>query len=47
MPYTPNNDPYIPGDPYGYDLKWMIRKLKEMQDQIDDLEERVEALEEE
>lgn len=28
MPYTPNN-PYIPGDPYSYDLKWIVEKLKE------------------
>ena len=45
--YSPEDNPYVPGDPYSYDLKWMIRKLKEMQDQIDDLEARVEALEEE
>ena len=47
MAYTPNNDPYIPGDPYSYNLKWMIRKLKEMQEEIDDLKDRVTALEEE
>lgn len=28
MPYTPSN-PYIPGDPYSYDLKWIVEKLKE------------------
>ena len=27
MAYTPNN-PYIPGDPYSYDLKWIITQLK-------------------
>lgn len=29
MPYTPNNHPYIPGDPYSYDLKWLVRSQKE------------------
>lgn len=28
MPYTPNNNPYIPGDPYSYDLKWMVEHIK-------------------
>ena len=27
MGYTPENNPYIPGDPYSYDLKWIVRKL--------------------
>ena len=30
MAYTPNNNPYIAGDPYSYDLKWIISKLKEL-----------------
>ena len=46
MPYSPENTPYIPGDPYAYDLKWMIQKLKEMQAEIESLKARVEALEE-
>lgn len=29
MGYTPENNPYIPGDPYSYDLKWIVEKLKE------------------
>ena len=29
MPYTPTNHPYIPGDPYSYDLKWLVRSQKE------------------
>ena len=29
MPYTPNNHPYIPGDPYSYDLKWMVKSVKD------------------
>lgn len=28
MAYTPNNNPYIPGDPYSYDLKWIVDQLK-------------------
>lgn len=28
MAYTPENNPYIPGDPYSYDLKWMVEELK-------------------
>ena len=29
MPYTPENNPYIPGDPYSYDLNWIVEKVKE------------------
>ena len=29
MPYTPNNNPYMPGDPYSYDLKWLVQKTKD------------------
>ena len=28
MGYSPENNPYIPGDPYSYDLKWIVDKLK-------------------
>lgn len=28
MGYTPENNPYIPGDPYSYDLKWIVDKIK-------------------
>lgn len=28
MGYSPENNPYIPGDPYSYDLKWIVTKLK-------------------
>lgn len=27
MAFTPNN-PYIPGDPYSYDLKWIVAQIK-------------------
>lgn len=26
---NPWNNPYVPGDPFSYDLKWIIKKLKE------------------
>lgn len=42
-----NNNPYAPGDPYSYDLKWMVQKIKELETEIESLEARVEALEEE
>ena len=42
------NNPYVPGDPYSYDLKWMIRKLKEYAGDIqavaDELHTSVEEL---
>ncbi len=28
MAYTPENNPYIPGDPYSYDLKWLVSSVK-------------------
>lgn len=34
MAYTPENNPYIPGDPYSYDLKWLVRKLKEVEESL-------------
>lgn len=42
MPYTPNN-PYIPGDPYSYDLKWIICQLKEHTELLSTLDERISA----
>lgn len=29
MGYTPENNPYIPGDPYSYDLKWIVDRLNQ------------------
>lgn len=29
MAYNPTNNPYVPGDPYSYDLKWIILQLKQ------------------
>lgn len=37
------NDPYVPGDPYSYDLKWMVRKLKAMRQAVDAIPETVDA----
>lgn len=31
MGYTPENNPYIPGDPYSYDLAWMVQEVKKAQ----------------
>lgn len=31
MPYTPENNPYVPGDPSSYDLKWMVQEVKAAQ----------------
>ena len=25
------NSPYVPGDPYSYDLKWIVKRLKNLQ----------------
>ena len=27
MAYTPENNPYMPGDPYSYDLKWVVNEI--------------------
>lgn len=36
------NNPYIPGDPYSYDLKWLVRKIKEYGISIEQLNEILE-----
>ena len=35
MGYTPNN-PLVPGDPYSYDLRWLVEKVKYVDKEIDD-----------
>ena len=35
------NNPYVPGDPFSYDLKWIVRKIKEHQIILDGLDERI------
>lgn len=39
---TPYNNPYIPGDPYSYDLKWLVAKVKEILQQLGTLDEAIE-----
>lgn len=36
------NNPYIPGDPYSYDLKWLVAKVKEILQQLGTLDEAIE-----
>lgn len=31
------NNPYIPGDPYSYDLKWFIQQLKDLKQQMESI----------
>lgn len=33
------NNPYIPGDPFSYDLKWIVAKIKEILQQLGTLDE--------
>lgn len=35
------NNPYIPGDPYSYDLKWLVAKVKEILLQLGTLDETI------
>ena len=37
------NNPYIPGDPYSYDLKWLVAKVKEILAQLGTLDEAIET----
>ena len=37
------NNPYVPGDPYSYDLKWIVAKVKEILAQLGTLDEAIEA----
>lgn len=34
MPYSPENNPYIPGDPYSYDLKWIVQQIKDLNKEL-------------
>lgn len=38
---TPWNNPYIPGDPFSYDLKWLVSKIKSHDAQLDNLDQRI------
>ena len=35
------NNPLIPGDPYSYDLKWLVAKIKEILQQLGTLDEAI------
>lgn len=37
------NNPYVPGDPFSYDLKWIIKELKEHGNILSTLDERIAA----
>lgn len=41
MPYTPENNPLIPGDPYSYDLKWMVNDINYMEGRFTELDSQV------
>lgn len=36
------NNPYVPGDPFSYDLKWIIRKIKELITSTENIDEHIE-----
>ncbi len=38
---TPWNNPYIPGDPFSYDLKWLVSKIKSHDVQLENLDQRI------
>lgn len=35
------NNPYVPGDPYSYDLKWIVKKIKEHSTILSTLDEKI------
>lgn len=35
MAYSPTNNPYVPGDPYMYDLKWLVERIKSNETSIE------------
>ena len=39
----PYNNPYVPGDPGCYDLKWIVARIKEILAQLGTLDEAIEA----
>ena len=41
MAYTPENNPYIPGDPYSYDLKWQVDKINHLDARFANLDEAI------
>lgn len=45
MAYSPENNPYIPGDPYSYDLKWLVDKVKNLNLSSERLDDAIEIAE--
>lgn len=41
MAFTPNNNPYIPGDPYSYDLKWIVEQIKNCSSILSTIDEKI------
>lgn len=41
MAYTPENNPYIPGDPYSYDLKWIVAKIKNLESNYEQINSKI------
>ena len=39
------NNPLVPGDPFSYDLKWIVRKLKYYGNQISELTQKIAGIE--
>lgn len=35
------NNPYVPGDPFSYDLKWIVRKIKEHTTILSTLDQKI------
>lgn len=35
------NNPYIPGDPYSYDLKWIVRRIREHSAILTDIDQKI------
>lgn len=44
MPYTPNDNPYIKGDPYSYDLNWIVKELEKAISLYEPLNDKFEDL---
>lgn len=43
MAYSPENNPYIPGDPYSYDLKWIVREIKKLSANYSTIDDKINA----
>ena len=37
------NNPYVPGDPFSYDLKWLVKKIKEHSEILNTLDAKIAA----